>query len=182
MKIYTKTGDKGTTSLVGGKRVLKTHPRVEAYGTLDELTSYLGLLRDLEINVSDSEKLLEIQDRLMVCATILASDLDDEELNLPKLKPEDTISLEKEIDKIEKSLKPLTSFILPGGHIAVSHCHIARNICRRAERDILRIPDPGLDIEPIKKYINRLSDYLFVLSRKIAHDKGVDEIIWKPLA
>ena len=180
MKIYTKTGDKGTTSLVGGKRISKTHPRVEAYGTIDELIAHIGLLRDIYISESDAIKLLEIQDRLMVCSAILANDLDNEDLKLPEMKPEDTIYLEKEIDGIERNLKPLTSFLLPGGHVAVSYCHIARNVCRRAERDVLRITDPVKNIDLVLKYLNRLSDYLFVLSRKIANDLGVEEITWKP--
>ncbi len=180
MKIYTKTGDKGTTSLVGGKRVSKTHPRVEAYGTIDELISYIGLLRDIDISEADVKTLLEIQDRLMVCSTILANDMEDEDLKLPEMKPEDTIYLEQEIDRMEKNLNPLTSFVLPGGHMTVSYCHIARNVCRRAERDVLRITDSVKNIDLVLKYLNRLSDYLFVFSRKIASDLGVEEIAWKP--
>ena len=116
----------------------------------------------------------------MVCSTILANDLRDEDLKLPEMKPEDTIYLEEEIDRMEKNLNPLTSFVLPGGHMTVSYCHIARNVCRRAERDVLRITDSVKNIDLVLKYLNRLSDYLFVFSRKIASDLGVEEIAWKP--
>lgn len=181
MRIYTKTGDNGTTSLVGGRRISKTHPRVEAYGTIDELISYIGLLRDLEIDQADAINLIEIQDKLMVCATALASEVEGIDQKLPVLKAEDILKLEHEIDEMEKILEPLTSFILPGGHTAVSFCHIARNVCRRAERDVLKISDKLPNNEMVNKYMNRLSDYLFVLSRKIANDLDVDETAWDPV-
>lgn len=179
MKIYTRTGDSGTTSLIRGKRVLKTHPRIEAYGTIDELISYIGLLRSFNISNSDITFLLKIQDRLMTCALILATDCEDCDRNLPEIKEGDIKKLEQEIDKMEKELKPLKSFILPGGQMEVSFCHIARSVCRRSERDVLKIPGQMYGIKIVEKYLNRLSDYLFVLARKLVYDFNVKEIKWK---
>ena len=181
MKIYTKTGDNGTTALIGGKRVPKYHERIEAYGTVDELMSYIGLLRDQEL-VGEGEKkiLIEIQDRLMTSASLLAADCEDCKESLPKLIDEDILLLENEIDKIDQSIPPLKSFVLPGGHTVVSYCHIARNVCRRAERLSLKVSGMA-DIDPrVLKYLNRLSDYLFVLARKLSYDLHVEEIPWKP--
>ena len=180
MKIYTRKGDSGTTSLIGGKRVPKTHPRIEAYGTIDELISHIGLLRSFNISDTDITFLLKIQDRLMTCALILATDCEECDTDLPKMNEGDIRKLEQEIDKLEKELKPLKSFILPGGQMEVSFCHIARNICRRAERDVLKIPGQINGIKIVEKYLNRLSDYLSVLSRKLVYDFNVKEIKWKP--
>jgi cob(I)alamin adenosyltransferase len=180
MKIYTKTGDKGTTSLLGGTRVPKFHPRIEAYGTIDELNSYIGLIRDQDIAEHNKKLLLEIQDRLFTMESQIAKD-PEVELNytLPEIQPRDVENLEKEMDKMNKSLPELKNFILPGGHAVVSFCHIARCVCRRAERITLRLsqaqPVNSLNI----MYLNRLSDYLFVLARKLARDLNVDETPWK---
>lgn len=180
-KIYTKTGDKGQTSLIGGTRVPKYHPRIEAYGTVDELKSYIGLIRDHEIAMEYKELLIEIQDRLFTIESQLAHD-PETKLNrpLPTIEEEDIVRLEKAIDRMNESLPTLTSFILPGGNIVVSHCHVARTICRRAERITIRLselhPVDALNI----KYINRLSDYLFVLARKLGKDLNATETPWKP--
>jgi cob(I)alamin adenosyltransferase len=181
MKIYTKTGDKGTTSLIGGKRVPKYNPRIEAYGTIDELISYIGLLRDQEISGKIKADLLSIQDKLMTCAAVLAMDCEDCEIKIPELKVADITFLEKEIDAMENELEPMRSFIIPGGHTIVSYCHIARTICRRAERITIKLSDELNVPESILKYINRLSDYLFVLSRKLGKDLHINEIPWRPL-
>ncbi|MFW6223017.1 MAG: cob(I)yrinic acid a,c-diamide adenosyltransferase [Bacteroidota bacterium] len=180
MKIYTKTGDKGTTALIGGTRVPKYDSRIEAYGTVDELISYIGLLRDQDIDDKDKAFLIEIQDRLMTCASILATDCENCQDRIPKIIDEDIRLLEKEIDKIETSLPQLRSFVLPGGHQAVSFCHIARNVCRRAERYALKVSDE-IDLEQhVLVYLNRLSDYLFVFSRKLTYKFNVEEVPWKP--
>jgi cob(I)alamin adenosyltransferase len=180
MKIYTKTGDTGTTSLIGGKRVPKYDKRIEAYGTVDELISWIGLIRDQKIDKGIIKSLTCIQDRLMVCASILAADCDDCKIKLPSLQEDDVVVLERLIDNMEEELKPLSSFILPGGHTIVSWCHIARNVCRRAERNILKLSADFYVQENVIKYINRLSDYLFVLSRKLGKDLNVVEIPWIP--
>ncbi|MCD6596515.1 MAG: cob(I)yrinic acid a,c-diamide adenosyltransferase [Bacteroidales bacterium] len=180
MKIYTKTGDKGQTSLIGGRRVSKTHSQIEAYGTVDELMAYVGLLRDMEIAEENKEALLFILDRLMACASILAMDQEVKGINLPELFEQDISFLERNIDEMEKDLEPLNSFVLPGGHTIVSYCHIARTICRRAERNLLRIEDPGLNLSLVEQFLNRLSDYLFVLSRRIARDLSIEQIKWEP--
>lgn len=180
-KIYTKTGDKGKTSLIGGTRVPKYHPRIEAYGTLDELKSYIGIIRDHSIGDEYRELLIEVQDRLFTIESQLAHDPETELLRpLPKVNEEDIVVLEKAIDKMNESLKPLNSFILPGGHIIVSHCHVARTICRRAERICIRLSELHT-VDPVNlKYLNRLSDYLFVLARKIGKDLNASETPWKP--
>ena len=141
MKVYTKTGDKGETSLIGGKRVPKYHQRVEAYGTVDELIAFTGLVRDPLIDSHTQGVLLEIQDKLMVCASILASDCDDCDFKLPVILEEDIFFLESEIDALESNLPPLRSFILPGGHSVASYCNIARTVCRRAERLVLKLSE-----------------------------------------
>lgn len=179
-KIYTKTGDKGETSLIGGTRVPKYHERIEAYGTVDELISYLGLIRDQDIDSNTISTLVEIQDRLMTCASILATDCDDCKVKIPEIHDQDIEMLEKEIDQMEKKLPTLTSFILPGGHQTVSFCHIARNICRRAERLAIKVQEQYKHSEKVNQYLNRLSDYLFVLSRKLSKDLNAKEIAWKP--
>lgn len=179
-KIYTKTGDKGETSLIGGTRVPKYHDRIEAYGTIDELISYIGLIRDQKIDDHAISVLIEIQDRLMTCASILATDSDNCNIKIPEIYDRDIEALEKEIDKMEKDLPPLRSFILPGGHPIVSYCHIARNICRRAERTSIKVQDQFKYSEKVIQYLNRLSDYLFVLSRKLSIDLFAKETPWKP--
>ena len=180
MKIYTKTGDKGETSLIGGTRVPKYHDRIEAYGTIDELISYIGLIRDQQIDDYYKKILIQIQDRLMTCASIIATDCENCKVKIPELFNSDIETLEKEIDTMESKLKPLTSFILPGGHTTVSYCHIARNVCRRAERNSLKVKDQFKNSEKVIQYLNRLSDYLFVLSRKLSVDLGAQETPWKP--
>jgi len=180
MKIYTKTGDKGTTSLIGGKRVSKNHKRIEAYGTIDELIAFLGVVRD-HIDDPDIQKsIIKIQDELMICAAILATD-DFLISNIPKLSENSVVWLETEIDKMEKGLPTLNNFILPGGHAAVSFCHVARTVCRRAERVTIGIEENMTSFPIVVRYLNRLSDYLFVLSRRLSIDNQSIEITWQPL-
>lgn len=179
-KIYTKTGDKGQTSLIGGTRLPKHHIRIEAYGTVDELNSFIGLVRD---NVSEKETfdlLIEIQDRLFTIGSLLAADPEKNKMQLPQISESDIVLLEKSIDKMNESLPEMKHFILPGGHTTVSHCHIARCVCRRAERSVLRLAENEKVDELIYKYFNRLSDYLFVLCRKLSKDLNANEIPWKP--
>jgi cob(I)alamin adenosyltransferase len=179
-KIYTKTGDGGTTSLIGGTRVPKYHIRIEAYGTVDELNAFVGLLRDQDIDAHSKEILLEIQDRLFTLESILAADAERHLKSLPSLKEEDIRLLEKEIDHMNESLPELTAFTLPGGHPTVSYCHVARTVCRRAERLTIQMNE-SYPVPPIViTYLNRLSDYLFVLARKLSKDFGVEESLWKP--
>jgi cob(I)alamin adenosyltransferase len=179
-KIYTKTGDKGQTSLIGGTRVSKFHPRIEAYGTIDELNSYIGLLRDQDINPHYREVLIEIQDRLFTAESLIALDPESTSpVKLPMLADRDVQLLENEIDAMNEELPPLKSFILPGGHTTVSYCHIARTVCRRAERHTIRLAQSQPVDERVIRYLNRLSDYLFVLSRKLALDLGAPETPWK---
>lgn len=178
-KIYTKTGDKGETSLFGGKRLTKSHLRIEAYGTVDELNAVLGLVRDSLQNEHLRGILKSVQDRLFTIGANLASD-PAKNMTLPDLVPADIEILEKEIDSMETELPPLKNFILPGGHLAVSFCHLARTVCRRAERHVVALHHSEPVENIILVYFNRLSDYLFVLGRKVAHDLGVEEIPWKP--
>lgn len=180
MKIYTKAGDKGQTMLIGGKRVLKSEKSIEAYGTVDELIAFTGLLRDHQLDNNIKSNLIQIQDVLMVCASILASDCDDCKVKIPELKESDIIFLEKEIDQMDGKIPPLQSFILPGGHQVVSLCHVVRTICRRAERRIVELGTESHVPETLLKYINRLSDYFFVLSRFLSADFQTDEIKWVP--
>jgi len=179
-KIYTKTGDKGRTALIGGTRVPKYDIRIEAYGTVDELNAFIGLLRDREIDTHSKEILLEIQERLFTLESSLAQDGKQLKVDLPVLHTDDVELLEKEIDDMNEQLPPLTAFVLPGGHPVVSYCHIARTVCRRAERLTLRMnekfPVDSLNIQ----YLNRLSDYLFVLARKLSKDLKAPESLWKP--
>ena len=180
-KIYTKTGDLGQTSLIGGVKVPKSHLRIESYGTIDELNSYIGLVSDLITDESAKIMLKEIQDRLFTIGSSLACDPDKEPLmKIPDLKETDVVLLEKEIDKMNELLPGMKSFILPGGHPAISTTHIARCVCRRAERLCVNMQEHELFVDPLViKYINRLSDYLFVLSRHIGHLLNVPEIPWK---
>ena len=178
-KIYTKTGDKGDTSLFGGKRLPKSHIRIESYGTVDELNSYIGLVRDIIGNDKIRIVLKEIQDRLFTIGSNLASD-PGKNMPTPDIIESDVELLEKEIDRMNENLPDLKSFILPGGHQHVSFCHLARCVCRRAERLVVAL-NMEEKVEPILiHYLNRLSDYLFVLSRQIAQDLGIDEIPWNP--
>jgi cob(I)alamin adenosyltransferase len=179
-KIYTKTGDKGTTSLLGGKRISKGELKIEAYGTIDELNSWVGLLRDLSQKEERRELLKEIQDRLFTIGSEMASELDFDGKMLPDLYESDIDNLEKAMDNMNEKLPMLKHFILPGGHQIVSYAHIARTVCRRAERCAIRLHDiEGLNFLIIK-YLNRLSDYLFVLSRMISKEVEVDEVKWFP--
>jgi cob(I)alamin adenosyltransferase len=178
MKIYTRTGDDGTTSLSGGRRVPKHHVRIEAYGTVDELIAWIGMLRSDPENVSRKEILVRIQDQLMISAAALAHDKKNPGSRTFSPDPEIITLLEKEIDSMEEQLPPLRSFILPGGNTAVSHCHLARCVCRRAERTVLRLNEKEETPEIVRKFINRLSDYLFVLGRKISLETGCEEIRW----
>ncbi len=181
-KIYTKTGDLGKTSLIGGTKVLKSHIRIETYGTVDELNSFIGLVNDHLSHFHTNALLKEIQDRLFTVGSSLACDPEKEpKMKLPDLKEDDVLLLEHEMDKMNEELKPMKSFILPGGHVAVSTAHVARCVCRRAERHCVQMNEEGLFIDPlIIKYLNRLSDYLFIVARYIAHLHGADEIEWKP--
>lgn len=186
-RIYTKTGDKGHTSLIGGTRVPKSHIRIESYGTIDELNSFIGLLNDhLTTATQDFQKesalLKEIQDRLFTIGAALACDPNkDTKLKIPDLKEEDSTLLENAIDTMNESLPPMKSFILPGGHPAVSTAHIARCVCRRAERICVAMQEAGDYILPLViQYINRLSDYLFVLARYAGHQLNAPEIPWNP--
>lgn len=181
-KIYTKTGDQGKTSLIGGTKVLKSHLRIESYGTVDELNSYIGLVSDMSSDASSKQMLKEIQDRLFTVGSSLACDPDKEtKMKIPDLKESDVTLLESEIDKMNDALPEMKSFILPGGHPLVSTSHVARCVCRRAERICVHMQEEQLFIDPLViKYINRLSDYLFVLSRHFAHQLRVQEIPWKP--
>ena len=187
MKIYTKTGDKGTTALFGGTRVPKHHIRIDSYGTVDELNSHLGLIRDQAINPHYKTVLIDIQDRLFTVGAILATDPEKatlkngkDRLNIPKISNTDIERLEQEMDTMNEALPPMTHFVLPGGHQTVSFCHIARCVCRRAER----LASALNELEPFQPeslvYLNRLSDYLFVLARKLSHDLNADEVKWIP--
>ncbi|MGB1308323.1 MAG: cob(I)yrinic acid a,c-diamide adenosyltransferase [Oceanihabitans sp.] len=187
MKVYTKTGDKGTTALFGGTRVPKHHIRIESYGTVDELNAHIGLVRDQAIQDLYKNALAHIQDRLFAVGAILATDPEKailkngkERLNIPKISAENIEYLEQQIDSMNESLPPMTHFILPGGHQTVSFCHIARCVCRRAERLTTALNE----ISPIEAntlmYLNRLSDYLFVLARKLSYDLQADEVKWIP--
>jgi len=180
MKIYTKTGDKGETSLIGGTRVKKHHVRIESYGTVDELNSYIGLVRDQEVNAGRKDLLKEIQDRLFTIGASLASDPEKSKMKIPDLHAEDITLLEKEIDKMNEVLPELRVFVLPGGHQSVSFCHLARVVCRRAERLVIALQEESFVSELVVQYLNRLSDYLFVLSRMMAHELNAEEVPWKP--
>jgi len=187
MKIYTKTGDKGTTALFGGTRVPKDHMRIESYGTVDELNSHIGLIRDQEMNLHYKNILIEIQDRLFTVGAILATPPEKEVLKngTNRLKNLGIVAidielLENEIDTMEKALPPMTHFVLPGGHTTVSYCHIARCVCRRAERLAVHLDHNETVPEIVIQYLNRLSDYLFVLARKLSFDLQAEEIKWIP--
>lgn len=181
-KIYTRTGDKGKTSLIGGTKVPKSHLRIETYGTVDELNSFIGLVGDYLPNSNSKSVLKECQDRLFTIGSSLATDPDKEPLmKIPDVKEEDVLFLEKEMDRMNEELPVMKNFILPGGHIAVSTTHIARCVCRRAERLCVNMQQHELFVDALViKYLNRLSDYLFVLARYVAQELKVEEIAWKP--
>ena len=181
-KIYTKTGDTGKTSLIGGKKVPKSHIRIQAYGTVDELNAFTGLLNDQLSDAHIRGLLLEVQDRLFTIGSSLACDPDKEiAMRIPDLKESDILLLENEIDQMNANLPEMKSFILPGGHVSVSTAHICRTICRRAERLIVELDEKEHLGQPlIIKYLNRLSDYFFVLARYIGHLLGAEEIKWIP--
>lgn len=181
-KIYTKTGDQGVTSLIGGMKVPKSHLRIETYGTVDELNSYIGLVGDLLANNKNKSTLKEIQDRLFTIGSSLATDpARESKMKIPDLKEEDITILEKEMDLMNESLPEMKHFILPGGHPSVSTAHIARCVCRRAERLCVNMKEHELKVDPLViKYLNRLSDYLFVLARFIAQLSGVEDQVWVP--
>jgi cob(I)alamin adenosyltransferase len=186
MKVYTKTGDKGTTLLIGGTRVAKHHIKIEAYGTVDELNAYIGLLRD-KVAVSYKEELIFIQNKLFTLGSFLALDKSKEKLangkdrlSIPRLNDKDIAFLEKKIDEMEESLAPMTTFVLPGGHEHVSISHICRTVCRRAERKTTELNEVEQQDEMLLKFLNRLSDYLFVLARKLSVDLQAEETPWLP--
>lgn len=182
LKIYTKTGDLGKTSLIGGTKVFKSHIRIETYGTVDELNSYIGLSSDHLAHKPSKEILKEIQDRLFTIGSSLACDPEKEpKMKIPDLKESDIVLLEKEIDNMTDAIPEMKHFILPGGHVAVSTLHVARCVCRRCERLCVHMQQEDLFVDPLViKYLNRLSDYLFVLARFTSHQLGVEEIPWKP--
>ena len=178
MKIYTRTGDTGLTSLIGGTRVPKSSLRIECYGTVDELNSHLGLVRDQDVNAPRRPLLKEIQDRLFTIGSTLAADPEKSRMKLPDLLATDVELLELQMDFMNETLPPLRAFILPGGHPAVSHAHVARCVCRRAERLVVDLAAHDFVPDLVAIYLNRLSDYLFVLGRAMAHDLGVEEVEW----
>lgn len=180
MKIYTKTGDKGFTSLIGGTRVPKHHLRIESYGTVDELNSYIGLIRDQDIEGHDKEILKQIQDRLFTIGSSLASDPEKSKMIIPDLHIADVELLEQEMDAMNGQLPELRHFILPGGNNIISFCHIARCICRRAERITVHLAEESIVDEKVNIYLNRLSDYLFTLARKIGNERKIPENQWIP--
>lgn len=180
-KIYTKTGDKGSTSLIGGVRVPKSHIRIEAYGTVDELNSFIGMVNDMAANESISGWLREIQDRLFTIGSVLATNPDKEvKMKLPDVHDEDVIWLEQRIDEMNEVLPEMRSFILPGGHLASSTCHVARCVCRRAERICVGMQEQQEPVpELVVRYLNRLSDFLFVLARYMTHISGAADVPWR---
>ena len=180
MKIYTKKGDKGQTSLIGGTRVAKHHLRIESYGTVDELNSYIGLIRSQKIDEEQQQILKEIQDRLFTIGASLAADPERSKKKIPDLHESDINLLENEIDRMNEVLPPLKHFILPGGEMSVASCHLARCVCRRAERIAVNLSEESFVDDMVLAYLNRLSDYLFILGRKINYDNKDEENIWIP--
>ncbi|WP_282116236.1 cob(I)yrinic acid a,c-diamide adenosyltransferase [Cellulophaga baltica] len=187
MKIYTKTGDKGTTALFGGTRVAKHHIRIESYGNVDELNAWIGMIRDQEIDQHSKDILTHIQHKLFIVGAVLATDPEKavlkngkERLNIDKISDDDLSLLEHEMDTIEAKLPQMTHFILPGGHTTVSYCHIARTVCRRAERIASHLNDTEPFEPNVLRYLNRLSDYLFMLGRGLSAHLNVEEIKWIP--
>jgi len=182
IKIYTKTGDLGNTSLIGGTKIPKSHIRIESYGNIDELNSYIGLVSDYLQGEAMKNVLKEVQDRLFTIGSSLACDPEKETgMHIPDLKEEDIIFLEREIDRMNDTLSPMKHFILPGGHVVVSTIHITRCVCRRAERGVVNLLQHEEFVDPlIVKYLNRLSDYLFVLARYAGKQLGIAEVTWMP--
>tara|TARA_Y100000385_G_scaffold278946_1_gene327918 strand:+ start:255 stop:806 length:552 start_codon:yes stop_codon:yes gene_type:complete len=181
MKIYTKKGDQGKTGLIGGTRVSKSSLRIECYGTVDELNSYLGILRTIIKSKNSTAEIIDIQDSLFTIGSHLACDPNKKSMKLPEIKSSDINSLENWIDAMDNNLEPLKSFTLPGGSISSAHCHVARCICRRAERLIVDLNENENGVNSlITPYLNRLSDYLFTLSRKLTVDDGAEELKWQP--
>lgn len=180
-KIYTKTGDEGFTSLIGGTKIFKSHLRIESYGNVDELNSHIGLLSDYITDKEIKTILQTVQNKLFIIGSLLAQDDGKEsKIKLPQLKEEDVLLLEKEIDAMNEELPELKHFILPSGHILVSCIHVARSVCRRAERSCVALKEHQLVVDfLIIQYLNRLSDYLFVLARFIGKQLNVEEVIWK---
>lgn len=181
MRIYTKTGDDGTSGLIGGTRVAKYDLRLEAYGTVDELNSWIGLIRSQPLDPAARDLLQAVQNKLFVIGARLATDLSKTDLSgrLP-IGEADILLLEKEMDRMLDLLPPIEHFVLPGGSNTISYCHLARTVCRRAERRVCQLAkEVNIPID-LLKYLNRLSDYLFVLSRKVAMDEGVEEVQWLP--
>ena len=180
MKIYTKTGDDGTTALFGGKRVSKADLRIETYGTVDELNAWIGVLRDQEVNSKRKEILIEIQDRLFTVGSILATEPGNTRVKVPALHEDDVVRLEKAMDEMDAELPPMRFFVLPGGHPSVSFGHVARTVCRRAERLTIALNETDPLNPLVIVYLNRLSDFLFMVCRKMTQETGADEIPWKP--
>lgn len=180
MKIYTKSGDQGLTSLIGGTRVPKHDLRIESYGTVDELNSYIGMIRDFEIDQIHKDILGEVQDRLFTIGASLASDPEKSRMKIPDLHMSDIVLLEKQIDQMNEVLPELKHFVLPGGSQVISFCHIARCVCRRAERIVVHLKSESFVEEKVVIYLNRLSDYLFVLARKLCFDMDIPENQWNP--
>lgn len=180
MKIYTKTGDQGSTALFGGKRISKADLRIEAYGTIDELNSWLGLVRDQPINAGRNEFITGIQNNLFVIGSMLAAEPGNKKIRIPLLQDLAVKDLEEAIDRMDESLPPMRSFVLPGGSQSVSFCHVARTVCRRAERRVVALYQHEEADPLVLTYLNRLSDYLFMLARTMAHELNVAETPWKP--
>lgn len=179
MKVYTRTGDKGSTGILGG-RLSKAHIRIDSYGTVDELNSHLGILRDQEVSKPKIEELVGIQNNLFVIGSYLASDPEKSKVSIPHIDEEDVKALEDAMDAMDTELPEMRHFVLPGGHVSVSFCHVARCVCRRAERLITGLSELEVVDEIILRYVNRLSDYLFVLSRWMTKELNITEIPWKP--
>ena len=181
MKIYTKTGDNGQTALIGGRRVSKADLRIDAYGTVDELNSWIGLVRDQPVNEPRRALLKEIQDRLFTIGASLATDPDKTITKaMPDIIPDDVARLEQAMDSLDADLPELRKFVLPGGHPSVSYAHLARTVCRRTERLVIELSQESPVDELILQYLNRLSDYLFVLSRTMAQELKAEEVSWEP--
>lgn len=180
MKIYTKTGDLGTTALFGGRRVSKADLRIDTYGTVDELNAYIGLVRDQPVNAPRKDVLVQVQDRLFTLGSILATEPGNTKVKIPALHETDIKDLEAEIDTMDSDLPPMRFFVLPGGHAAVSFCHVARTVCRRAERLVIALHEQEPVSPLVIQYLNRLSDYLFMLSRKMTQELGAEETAWHP--
>lgn len=180
MKIYTKTGDQGQTSLIGGVRVSKAHIRIESYGTVDELNSWVGMLRAYGLEEGTDTLLNDIQNQLFVIGSHLAADLENSRMQLPEFDPAFTLALEDGIDGLQANLPELKNFVLPGGNQAASAAHLARCVCRRAERLVVALSEHEAVNQHLLEYLNRLSDYLFTLARNLCVSAGNEEILWQP--